>query len=91
MILPFAVGALTLAVIGALLLTVARWDALRRRRAVRVIVNLKSGRAIHGLLVGTGRMLELAEPTVHEPGATPVQADGRVLVARTDVDFVQVP
>lgn len=80
---------LTAAVAAAVWLI--RSDRLQRRRAERVIVNLKSGRAIDGVLVGSGRLLEIADAVVHEPGTQPARADGRVLVHRRDIDFIQVP
>lgn len=61
--------------------------ALRRR----VIVNLKTDKALAGVLVKkTGPLLELAEVALLELGREPVKMDGRALVERSNVDFVQV-
>lgn len=61
--------------------------ALRRR----VIVNLKTDKAIEGVLTRRRwRLLELRDASLHEAGRTPVKMDGSILVERANVDFVQV-
>lgn len=62
----------------------------RRYVRQRVVVNLKTGSAIEGVLYGTGQPLEVKDPTVHEPGAEPAKADGSILVDRNNVDYIQI-
>jgi small nuclear ribonucleoprotein (snRNP)-like protein len=71
----------------ALALPLLAW---RRLRAKRVVVNLKSGRALDGLLVRrSADLLFLRNATVMEPGAEPARLDGEAVIARADVDFIQ--
>jgi hypothetical protein len=57
----------------------------------RVLVNMEDGRAFDGLLVAKrGPLLELADARLLAPGAEPVKVDGRVLVERPKVSFIQV-
>lgn len=57
----------------------------------RVLVNMADGRAFDGLLVAKrGPLLELADVRLLAPGAEPVAVDGRVLVERPQVSFIQV-
>lgn len=57
----------------------------------RVIVNLRSGSAISGVLLRTrGPLLELGNAELLEAGRTPIPLDGRQLVERANVEFVQV-
>jgi small nuclear ribonucleoprotein (snRNP)-like protein len=61
--------------------------ALRRR----VIVNLKTGEALAGVLTRkSGPLLELRNVELHEAGRPPVKMDGAVVVERGNVSFVQV-
>lgn len=62
--------------------------ALRRR----VIVNLRTGKAIAGVLTRkAGSLLELRNAELYErPGAPPVKVDGSIVVERSIVEFVQV-
>jgi hypothetical protein len=63
------------------------WRVLYARR---VVVNLKTGRALDGLLVRrAGDLLFLREATALEPGAEPVRLDGDAVVGRADIDFIQ--
>lgn len=57
----------------------------------RVMVNLKSGNAIAGVIVRqSGPLLVLKDAQLHEPGATgQVPIDGEAIVAIADVDFIQ--
>lgn len=57
-----------------------------------MIVNLRTGKAISGVLTSkAGPLLELREAKFHEPGiAAPVPMDGAVLIERSNVDFMQV-
>jgi hypothetical protein len=66
------------------------WWSWRALLARRVVVNLKSGRAISGLLVRrTGDLLFIRDAVALEPGAEPAPADGEAVVARADIDFIQ--
>lgn len=62
--------------------------ALRRR----VLVNLKTGRALRGVLwARAGRYVVLKDVELFEPGRTQAQAvTGEVVVEESNVDFVQV-
>lgn len=61
--------------------------ALRRR----VLVNLKTGKAVAGVLWTRRRgVIVLKSATLHEPRAQPVPVDGEVIIAKENVDFVQV-
>ena len=59
--------------------------------AQRVIVQLDTGHAVEGLLLERrGPLFVLADATVHEPGQKGVKADGRTVVERHRVLWVQV-
>lgn len=62
--------------------------ALRRR----VIVNLRSEKAIAGVLTRkAGALLELRNAELYDtPGRPPVKMDGTVIVERSNIDFIQV-
>jgi hypothetical protein len=68
-------------------------DVMWSRRLMvrrRVLVNLRSGRAVTGTLwVRRGRLLVLKSAQLLEPGAEPVSMDGDVILDRDQVDFVQ--
>lgn len=56
----------------------------------RVVVNLRSGTAITGVLIRQrGPLLVIADAQVHAVGEEPVHVDGEVIVERAHVDFVQ--
>lgn len=58
--------------------------------AHRVLINLKSGRGVDGLLVRkAGPLLFLRNATALEPGAQPVPLDGEAIVQHGDIDFIQ--
>ncbi|WP_237341852.1 hypothetical protein [Williamsia soli] len=59
----------------------------------RVVVNLKSGTAVAGVIVGDDpERLTLKGVEVIEPGATaPTPADGEILIDRDHVDYIQAP
>ena len=59
----------------------------------RVVVNLKSGTAITGVVTTeTAERLILKSAAVIEPGASaPTPADGEILVDRDHVDYIQAP
>jgi len=69
----------------------ARARAYRRLVVLeRVIVNLKTGTAIEGVVVQqTGPLLVIRHAIVHQAGGEHAPADGTVLVEIGDVDFVQ--
>lgn len=57
----------------------------------RVLVNLKTGKALEGVLWTRRRgVLVLKDATLLEPKAQPVPVDGEVLIERANVDFVQI-
>lgn len=67
---------------------------LRSHRYVvrrRVIVNLKTGNAIAGVIVRqAGELLVLKDAELHEPGSSgPVPIDGEAVVSIANVDFIQ--
>lgn len=69
------------------------WRRTAARR--RVVVNLKSDKAIVGVLwAKRGPLLVLKDTTLLEPSTTgaphQTRLDGEVLVERRNVDFVQV-
>lgn len=56
----------------------------------RVVVNLRSGRAVEGVITDRdGPLLVIADARVHEPGSEPSRVDGRVVIERAQVDFIQ--
>lgn len=64
-----------------------------RRVAVhrRVLVNLKTGSAVRGVLVeARGPLLILKDAELLEAGREPTRLDGDTLVERSNVDFAQV-
>ena len=66
------------------------WWSWRALLARRVVVNLKTGRAVSGVLVRrSGDLLFIREAVVLEPGAEPARGDGEAVVARADIDFIQ--
>jgi hypothetical protein len=70
---------------------VARRWVWRPLVAQRVVVQLDTDHAISGLLVERrGPLLILADAHVHAPEAQPVKADGRAVIERARVLWVQV-
>lgn len=56
-----------------------------------MIVNLKSGEAIRGILTTQrGPLIEVRQAELLERGRPPVPLDGSVVIERTHVTFVQV-
>ncbi len=56
----------------------------------RVVVNLRSGRAVEGVITAQdGPLLCVKDARLHEPGAEPSRVDGEVVVERSQVDFIQ--
>jgi len=63
------------------------WRTLVARR---VVINLKSGRGLDGLLVrNAGDLLFLRQATALEAGVEPQPVDGEAVVQKRDVDFIQ--
>jgi len=63
----------------------------RLRIRSRVLVSLKTGNAVSGVIVrSNGRWVVVADAVVHDRGATaPTPADGEIWIERANVDFVQ--
>lgn len=60
--------------------------------ASSVVVNLKTGTALAGVLVRQeGPLLFLRNVTLYAAGAEPAPVDGEVVVERERVDFIQRP
>jgi hypothetical protein len=58
--------------------------------AHRVVINLKTGRGLDGLLVRkSGDLLFLRNATALEPGVAPAPMDGETVVQKQDIDFIQ--
>lgn len=57
----------------------------------RVIVNLKTEKAISGVVTRkSGPLLEIRDSELLEGGRQPVKIDGAIIVERGNVDFLQV-
>lgn len=73
---------------GAWLWSIRPWRLVKARK---VVVNLRSGQAIEGLLVRqSGPLLFLAEAQLHEGNSSPVPIDGQAVIERPGVDFIQL-
>ncbi|WAB09114.1 RNA binding protein [Arthrobacter phage Eesa] len=58
--------------------------------ARRVVVNLKTGRALDGVLVRRdGPLLFLKNAVLLEEGSEPAAIDGEAVVQAADIDFIQ--
>ncbi|BAD54882.1 hypothetical protein [Nocardia farcinica] len=83
--------ALAAFVCGALL--VAGWTWWREPRYVahrRVVVNLRTGTAVEGVITRTrGRILVVRDATVHSDGGSASPADGEIVLDRGNVDYIQ--
>ena len=85
--------AILLLAVLIVLIAAAAWSVRPWRlvKARRVVVNLRSGQAIQGLLVRqSGPLLFLAEAELHEGPNNPVPLDGQAVVERQTVDFIQM-
>lgn len=81
-----ALSAATLVVVVS-----AQWRAWRPLRRRRVVLVLDTGRTMQGMLVARrGPLLELADVQVVVDGGGTVAADGRVVVERARVEWLQV-
>ena len=82
--------------VALLLIGAATWSVCRIRNdrlalRARVLVSLLDGKAMNGVLWSRrGRLLVLRDVTLIEPGASPVDMDGEVILDRGRVEFVQV-
>lgn len=87
--IALALLVLLAAMIGGFLWTSTRpWRLVKARR---VVVNLKSGQAIDGLLTRQqGPLLFISKATLHEGGDNPVPIDGEAVIERQTVDFIQI-
>lgn len=64
------------------------WGKLRTRP--RVTVNLLSGTAVSGVVVSTrGPLITVRNATIHEPGAEAAEADGEIVIDKSNIDFIQ--
>lgn len=68
-------------------------DVLWARRLVvrrQVLVNLRSGRAVSGVLwARKGRVVVLKSAQLIEPGSDPLGMDGDVILDRDQIEFMQ--
>lgn len=81
--------ALALSVLAVVLARPSEWRSVAVSK--RVLVSLRSGPSISGILIRTrGPLLILASATLHEEGAPAVPLDGEAVIERGHVAFVQV-
>lgn len=77
---------------AAVLAAVAGASWWRARRLVvhrRVVVNLRTGTAVSGVITGIrGPLLIIRDATVHD-GDQAAPADGEIVIDRANVDYVQ--
>jgi hypothetical protein len=84
LLLLFPLGALA----GFLSWHTHPWRLVKARR---VVVNLRSGQAVQGLLVRqSGPLLFIAEAQLHEGRDSPVPIDGQAVIERPNIDFIQL-
>jgi hypothetical protein len=85
------VSLVALAAVLAIARLVMDWAySWRTLVARRVVINLKSGRGLDGLLVRkAGDLLFLRQATALEAGVAPLPVDGEAVVQKSDVDFIQ--
>ncbi|CAM3039099.1 hypothetical protein [Skermania piniformis] len=69
-----------------------RVGAGRHLHRRRVVVNLRSGNAVGGVITSSvGRYYTVSDAQIHELGQpAPVPADGAIVIAKDHVDYVQV-
>lgn len=86
-----ALALLVLMVAGGLAFV---WSLVRPWRLVtarRVVVNLRSGQAIDGLLIRKqGPLLFISEARLHEGSENPTPIDGQAVIERETIDFIQM-
>lgn len=58
----------------------------------RVVINLKSGTAVMGVMVAKKRTFcVIKDAEVIDPGArTPSRADGEIVVEKSEIDYIQI-
>lgn len=90
MVAALLVLALALSALAAVLARPSDWRSVAVSK--RVVVSLRSGPSIVGVLVrARGTLLIVASASLHEPGATSgVPLDGETVIERGHVAFVQV-
>ncbi|QHB37233.1 RNA binding protein [Gordonia phage Gudmit] len=58
----------------------------------RVVINLKSGTTVIGVVTAKKRTFCIVrDAEIVEPGSHPVPADGEVLVEKAHIDYIQIP
>lgn len=63
----------------------------RRYVRSRVVVNLRTGNAVAGVLYRCSRgLVEVKDAVVHEPGAPAAEADGVIVIELANVDYIQI-
>lgn len=87
--IALALLVLMAAMIGGFLWITARpWRLVRARR---VVVNLRSGQAIDGLLTKQeGSLLFISEARLLEGSDQPTPIDGQAVIERQTIDFIQM-
>lgn len=91
MVLTLAALAVVLAVVAVAALVVPRWMDARLTVHRRVLVNLRTGNAVSGVVTHRTRyVIVVSDAQLHEVGSTgPVPMDGDVILERTMVEFIQ--
>lgn len=87
--IALALLVLMAALAGGFLWSVTRpWQLVKARR---VVVNLRSGQAIDGLLTRQqGPLLFLSEARLLEGSDQPTPIDGQAVIERQTIDFIQM-
>ena len=87
--IALALLVLMVATVGGFLWSVTRpWRIVKARR---VVVNLRSGQAIDGLLTRQqGPLLFLSQATLLEGSDQPTPIDGEAVIERQTIDFIQM-
>lgn len=79
---------MTAGVGGFVWISTRPWRLVKARR---VVLNLRSGQAIDGLLIRQdGPLLFIAEASLHQGGDNPTPIDGQAVVERHTIDFIQM-
>lgn len=87
--IALALLVLMAALVGGFVWSVTRpWRLVKARR---VVVNLRSGQAIDGLLTRQqGPLLFLSDARLHEGSENPAPIDGQAVIERQTIDFIQM-
>lgn len=71
------------------------WSERRAWRSLvarRVVVNLKNGAAVDGVLVARqGPLLRVREAVLHGGSDDPAPLDGEIVIERSEVEYLQYP